>query len=139
MVDSVGAITALPQKETEARSPPLLTYSVLEKKFVSLSDKNNFALRAAIAGGVTLLCAPYYCWVLSPVDATVQLSRRIEEGGSDPTNFFGRLKAEKVGSLPPISVVSIPLLLGFCFTHRVLFQRSPRPQGEDVGTGRGAV
>jgi hypothetical protein len=23
------------------------------------------------------------------------------EGGSDPTNFFGRLKAEKVGSLPP--------------------------------------
>ena len=23
------------------------------------------------------------------------------QGGSDPTNFFGRLKAEKVGSLPP--------------------------------------
>ena len=31
----------------------------------------------------------YYCSVHSPVDATVQLSRLVEEGGSDPTNFLG--------------------------------------------------
>jgi hypothetical protein len=34
----------------------------------------------------------------------------VPEGGSDPTNFFGRMKAEKVGSLPPVFVV-FPLLL----------------------------
>ena len=28
----------------------------------------------------------------------------VPEGGSDPTNFFGRLEAEKVGSLPPVFV-----------------------------------
>jgi len=34
-------------------------------------------------------------------------------GGSDPEKLFGRLKAEKVGSLPPVSVVCPALLLKF--------------------------
>jgi len=36
-----------------------------------------------------------------------------QTGGSDPTKLFGRLKAEKVGSLPPVLVVFRPLLLKF--------------------------
>jgi hypothetical protein len=36
---------------------------------------------------------------------------RHKTGGSDPTKLFGRLKAEKVGSLPHVLVVFPPLLL----------------------------
>jgi hypothetical protein len=106
-VDSAGSITAPAKKETEASSLSLLTYSVLGKKIVSLRTENNFALRSASSGIVPSLCAPYFGSALSPVDATVQLSRLVDEGGRDPTNFFGRLKAEKVGSppLPPVLVV----------------------------------
>ncbi len=45
MVDNAGSMTAPAQEETEARSLPLLTYSVLGRKFVSLRSENNFALR----------------------------------------------------------------------------------------------
>jgi hypothetical protein len=62
---------------------------VLEKKIVSLESENKFALRIASSGAVPSLDAPYYCSVLSPVDTTEQLSRLVEEGGSDPTNFLG--------------------------------------------------
>ena len=67
----------------------------------------------------------------------MQLSRPVEEGGSD--QLFGRLKAKKVGSLPPVLVVFRPLLLGFYLLNRALFQRSARPQGEELGTGRCAA
>jgi hypothetical protein len=89
MVDNAGSMTSPAQEETEARSLPLLTYSVLGKKIVSLGSENNFALSCASSGAVPSLYAPYYGSVLSPVDATVQLSRLVEEGGSDPTNFLG--------------------------------------------------
>jgi hypothetical protein len=36
-------------------------------------------------------------------------------GRERPHELFGRLKAEKVGSLPPVSVVCRPLLLKFLF------------------------
>jgi hypothetical protein len=67
--------------------------------------------------------------------STVASCRR---GRERPHELFGRLKAEKVGSLPPVLVVSRTLLLGFRSKHLVLFQRSAEPQGEDLGTGRGA-
>ena len=89
MVEDAGSMTARAQKETEARSLPLLTYSVLRRKFVSLGDENNFVLCSARCGKIPSLCVRYYCWVPSPVDATVQLSRLVDEGGSDPTNFLG--------------------------------------------------
>ena len=56
---------------------------------MSLRNENNFALSSASSGTVPVAIAPYYGSVLSPVDATVQLSRLVEEGGSDPTNFLG--------------------------------------------------
>jgi len=62
---------------------------VLGKKIVSLGTENNFALRSASSGVVRSLYKPYYGSPLSPVDATLQLSRRVGEGGSDPTNFLG--------------------------------------------------
>jgi hypothetical protein len=89
MVDNASVMTAPAWKETEGRSLPLLTYSVFGKKIVSLRSENNFALRSARSGVVPSLCAPYYGSAPSPVDATVQLSRRVKEGGSDPTNFLG--------------------------------------------------
>ena len=67
MVDNAGSISAPAEKETEARSLPLLTYSVLGKKIVSLGTENNLALRSAISGEVPSLCAPYYGSVLPPV------------------------------------------------------------------------
>jgi len=62
---------------------------VLRKKIVSLGSENNFASGSASSGVVPSLCAPYYGSAPSPVDATVQLSRLVEEGGSAPTNFLG--------------------------------------------------
>jgi hypothetical protein len=56
---------------------------------VSLGSKNNFVLRSASSAVVASLYTPYYGSALSPVDATVQLSRLVEEGGSDPTHFLG--------------------------------------------------
>jgi hypothetical protein len=56
---------------------------------VSLRDENNFALVSSPFGKIPSLCAPYYCSALLPVDATVELSRLVAEGGSDPTNFLG--------------------------------------------------
>jgi hypothetical protein len=56
-------------------------------------------------------------------------------GRERPHALFGRLKAEKVGSLPPVLVVRQPLILGLRFRHRVLFQRSARQKGEGLGTG----
>ena len=47
---------------------------------MSLRDKNNFAATSTCSGVVPSLCGPYYGSALSPVDATVQLSRRVEEG-----------------------------------------------------------
>ena len=61
----------------------------------------------------------------------MQLSRRLGRAGATH-ELFGRLKAEKVGSLPPVFVVSIPLLLGFRSRYRVLFQRRVGPQGDDL-------
>lgn len=87
MVDSAGSMAPV-QKETEARSLPLLTYSVLEKKIVSLIRENNFALKFASCGAVPSLCAPSYCSVLSPVDATVQLSRLADRVGATPRTFW---------------------------------------------------
>jgi hypothetical protein len=49
------------------------------------------------------------------------------DGRERPHELFGRLKAEKVGSLPPIFVVSIPLLFGFRFAYRIIFQQSAGP------------
>jgi hypothetical protein len=89
MVDYAGSMPAPARKATEARSLPLLTYSVLGEKFVSLREENNFALSCASSGVVPSLCVPYYCSALSTVDVTVQLSRLVTEGGSDPTNFLG--------------------------------------------------
>jgi hypothetical protein len=89
MVDNASVMTAPAWKETDARSLPLLTYSVLGKKFVSLRDENNFALSCASSEQILSLCARYCCSALSPVDATVRLSRLVDEGGSDPTNFLG--------------------------------------------------
>jgi hypothetical protein len=57
-------------------------------------------------------------------------------GRERPHALFGRLKAEKVGSLPPVFVVSIPMLFGSSTPHRILFQRSAGPQGEDLGEER---
>jgi hypothetical protein len=54
-------------------------------------------------------------------------------GRERPHELFGRLKAEKVGSLPPVLVVFRTLLLGIRFRHRILFQRSAEPQREDLG------
>ena len=56
---------------------------------MSLKDENNFALIPTISRQALPLRRPYYCWAPSPVDATVQLSRLVEEGGSDPTHFLG--------------------------------------------------
>jgi hypothetical protein len=105
---------------------------------VSLRDENNLVLCCARRGKIPSLCAPYYCLALSPVDATVQLSRLVTEGGSDPRTFWAA-ESRKSGVLPRVSVVSIPLLLGFRLLHRVFFQRTAAPQGEDIGEGRGAV
>jgi len=41
------------------------------------------------------------------------------QGGSDPETLFGRLKAEKVGSLPPVSVLFWLLLFGPAFRYLV--------------------
>ena len=101
MVDDAVSMTTAAQKETEAGSLPLLTYSVLEKKIVSLGSENNFALSSARSGAVPSLRAPYYGSVLSPVDATVQLPRLVGEGGSDPTNFLGGCKPKKWGRSRP--------------------------------------
>ena len=60
-------------------------------------------------------------------------------GRERPHELFGRLKAEKVGSLPPVLVVFRPPLFEFCIKHQVLFQRSIPPRGEDLGAGRGAA
>ena len=43
------------------------------------------------------------------------------DGRERPHALFGRLKAEKVGSLPPVFVVSIPLLFEFRSRHRIVF------------------
>ena len=56
---------------------------------MSRRGENNFALVSAISGVVASLYAPYYPSAHSPVDATVQLSRLVEAGGSDPTTFLG--------------------------------------------------
>ena len=56
---------------------------------MSLIDQNNFAISATNAGTVLSSIAPYYGSLVPPVDATVQLSCLVEEGGSDPTNFLG--------------------------------------------------
>jgi hypothetical protein len=56
---------------------------------VSVKSENNFGLGSATSGRGLSVCAFYYWFVLPPVDATVQLSRLGEEGGSDPTNFLG--------------------------------------------------
>jgi hypothetical protein len=49
-------------------------------------------------------------------------------GGSDPTKLFGRLKAEKVGSLPPVLVVR-PLLLWELLTCIHLVLNGLQPDG----------
>ena len=56
-------------------------------------------------------------------------------GGSDPTKLFGRLKAEKVGSLPPVLVVSWPLLCGVAELHLARFDRPASQAREDLGAG----
>ena len=56
---------------------------------MSVKSENNFDLSFAICGSGPWLCASYYWLVLPSVDATVQLSRLVETGGSDPTNFLG--------------------------------------------------
>jgi hypothetical protein len=47
MVKTADSMTASAKKETEARSLPLPTYSVLGKEFVSVLSENNFDLRLA--------------------------------------------------------------------------------------------
>jgi hypothetical protein len=101
MVDDAVSMTTAAQKETEAGSLPLLTYSVLEKKIVSLGSENNFALSSARSGAVPSLCTPCYGSVLSPVGAAVQLPRLVGEGGSDPTHFLGGCKPKKWGRSRP--------------------------------------
>jgi hypothetical protein len=46
---------------------------------VSLRNENNFALNSANSGAPPSLCGPYYSSALLPVDATVQLSRLVDE------------------------------------------------------------
>ena len=57
-------------------------------------------------------------------------------GGSDPRNFFGRLKPKNVGSLPPVLVVCSPLLFSFVSRIALSFNGVRAHQGEDCGTGR---
>ena|SRR5271156_6473600 len=89
MVENADSMADPAKKETEARFLPLSTYSVLGTKFVSVVSENNFGLSFATSWGGPSQCPSYYCSVLSSVDAAVQLSRLVEEGGSDPTNFLG--------------------------------------------------
>jgi hypothetical protein len=84
MVDNPGFMTPPADEETEARSLPLLTYSVLGKKIVSLRDENNFAVSSALSGAVPTLCAPYYSSALSPVGSTGRLPQAVEEVGAIP-------------------------------------------------------
>ena len=89
MVENADSMSAPAKKETETRALPLLTYSVLGKENCVGGKKNNFAPSFAASGRGLLLCTVYYGSVHSPVDATVQLSRLVGTGGSDPTNFLG--------------------------------------------------
>jgi hypothetical protein len=56
---------------------------------VSLGSENSFALSSIRSVAVPLGMLALLQLVLSPVDLTVQLSRHVAEGGSDPTNFLG--------------------------------------------------
>ena len=56
---------------------------------MSVKSENNFGLGLATSERGLSLCASYYWFVVPPVDATVQVSRLGETGGSDPTNFLG--------------------------------------------------
>jgi hypothetical protein len=64
---------------------------------VSVESENSFGLRFATSGIGPWLCACYDWLALPSVDATVQLSRLVETGGSDPTNFLGGRKPKKWG------------------------------------------
>ena len=87
---NANSMTASVSKETEARFLPLLTYSVLEGKFVSLGHENNFVRCSARSGEMLSPCVPYYCAALFACGRERQLSRLlVVEGGSAPTNFLG--------------------------------------------------
>ena len=66
-----------------------------------MESENNFALRFANSGRGPLLFTCLCCSVLLSVDTTMQLSCLVGQGRSDPTNFFGRLKAQIVGPPSP--------------------------------------
>ena len=61
----------------------------------------------------------------------------LKRAGATPRTFWAA-ESRKSGVLPPISVVSIPLLFGFRSEHRLLFEGSAEGQGEELGTDRGA-
>jgi hypothetical protein len=69
------------------------------------------------------------------VDATVQLLRRVEEGRGDPTHSWvaegprSGVAFARFGSFPDAA-------FGVRFRHRILFQQSAGPLGEDVGEAR---
>jgi hypothetical protein len=56
---------------------------------VSRRDENNFALQRFELWSGPIIMPELLFIRMSPVDAAVQLSRLVDEGGSDPTNFLG--------------------------------------------------
>src|SRR5712664_4244888 len=86
------------------RKAPLLIYSVLKKKNVSRRDK-DFCRFTEIHGAVTncygTLCGPH-CGLSAPTLARGKYKARDERVGRErPHAVFGRINAQKVGSLPP--------------------------------------
>jgi hypothetical protein len=61
-----------------------------------------------------------------------------KNGRERPQQLFGRLEAEKVGSLPPVSVIFSPSLFEADFSIGFSFRRLQRPRVKDLEkTGKG--